>query len=368
MSREFIFKWVIIAVTIATAAVLIVAQGLVFPAGDLWIPLAVAAALATAAWLYRIRGEEKVVTALTALMFLASYAVCFTVMMSAGAALGRPLFDQTLSRLDSLCGIRVPDIMQWAQSRPLVGGALALSYDSLLWQTPLVIVVLGYTGDLKQLRLLVLHLMLGAWICAIFFFVFPAAGPYSIYGFELSAAQAQYVQHFQELRNGLQTVVTWRGADWLIMFPSFHVAWALLLAWSVRRRTWLFLPILLVNAAAIVAAMTTGWHYFSDVLAGAFVGVFTVCLANTRTSEAHVEQVDRDSMVSQWLTEHRAESRARVRSVTGKYPKPVEREPVPVYTKPKGARIRPPRIALPRVFQPVAEFFREMGRLWEINE
>lgn len=323
MSRDFVYKWVIIAVTVATTAVLIFAQHLRFPLQDLWTPLGIAAALAAAAWYYRMKNEDNFVAALTALMFLTSYTACYAVMMYAGAAIGMPLIDDALVRFDLACGIRLPNVVQWAHSHPGIERLLQLSYNSLLWQTPLVIVVLGFTGELKSLRQFVMQFMLGTWICALFFFALPAAGPFTVFDIDMNVTQARYLQHLQELREGARTVVTWHNAEGLITFPSFHTTWAMLLAWAVRKRVWLFLPSLLVNIAVIAATMTTGWHYFGDVFAGALIGVGTICLANRMTAEPKRQEVDRDSQVEFRLSQLREESAERVRKLSEKHAHPV---------------------------------------------
>lgn len=303
MGRDFIVKWIIIGVTIATSAALIVRLGLEFPAADAWSPLAIAAALAAAAWFYHLRKVENFVAALTALMFLTSYTACYSVMMYAGAAIGRPLIDDSLVRFDAACGIHLPHVIQWAESHPGIERALQWSYNSLLWQTPLVIVVLGFSGELKPLRQFILQFMVGTWICALFFFALPAAGPFAAYGFEMNATQARYLQHLQELREGARTVVTWRNAEGLITFPSFHTAWALLLAWAVRGRKWLLLPSVLLNGAVITATMTTGWHYFSDVLAGGAVGVVTIGLIHLLWPVLRADRKNWDTQIELRLSE-----------------------------------------------------------------
>ena len=64
------------------------------------------------------------------------------------------------------------------------------------------------------------------------------------------------------------------------MFPSFHTVWALLLVAACPRP---FKPVSAgLNAAVIVATLTTGWHYLSDVLAGVVVYYAVCCLCSTR--------------------------------------------------------------------------------------
>ena len=75
------------------------------------------------------------------------------------------------------------------------------------------------------------------------------------------------------------TTLSLNEAEGLITFPSFHTTWAILLALACAHRRVLFGFSALLNGLVVLATMTTGWHYLSDVLAGivlAFV-VAVVC-------------------------------------------------------------------------------------------
>ena len=64
----------------------------------------------------------------------------------------------------------------------------------------------------------------------------------------------------------------------LVTFPSFHTTWAILLAYAFRgRRRW-FIPAVILNAAVIAATLTTGWHYFTDVIGGVLLAVAVIWL------------------------------------------------------------------------------------------
>lgn len=128
-----------------------------------------------------------------------------------------------------------------------------------------------------------LRMMLGVLVVFAIFLVFPAEGPFAGYGFEPSPSQARYREHLRTLRSGERTWFSYQETEGLVTFPSFHTTWALLLIVARRHRMRVLWPFAALNIAVIVSTMTTGWHYFSDVLAGAAVcGV--VCWA-TRWAE-----------------------------------------------------------------------------------
>ena len=71
------------------------------------------------------------------------------------------------------------------------------------------------------------------------------------------------------MRGGLRSGLSLADTEGLITFPSFHTVWALLLVAACPRPAKAFSVVL--NAAVIVATLTTGWHYLADVLAGIVV-------------------------------------------------------------------------------------------------
>ncbi|MFO1096357.1 MAG: phosphatase PAP2 family protein [Planctomycetaceae bacterium] len=285
MSRDSRIKWTLIGLTVCACAALIRVQGLHFPLGDALSPLLIAGVLGAVAFYYHRQREESFVACANALLHVTLYTACYSVLMYAAAVLNRPLIDDWLMTCDALARVHVPDMMAWAAANPPIEKALRIAYNSLLLQTPLVIVILGFTGDRRSLEQFVLQFMVGTWICLVVFCLWPAAGPFSGYGFAPNATQARYLEHFHELREGVRTVVTWRNAEGLITFPSFHTTWALLLAWAVRKRPWLFVLSGSANAAVILATMTTGWHYFTDVAGGVLLGGVVIALTTHSAAE-----------------------------------------------------------------------------------
>jgi membrane-associated phospholipid phosphatase len=177
---------------------------------------------------------------------------------------------------------------------------LFLAYNTVLPQTALVIAVLGFTNQRQELRGFVRQFMFSSLLVLATFAIWPAAGPFVAYGYEPAADQARYLAHFDALRSGSRTLITWRDAEGLITFPSFHTTWALLLAYAVRRNRWLFAPSALLNIAVIVSTMTTGWHYFADVFAGASVAVMAIAVSHALERAFARQQAS--PLTSLWLS------------------------------------------------------------------
>jgi len=280
MTRDTKLKLGILAGTGTVGGVLALYTGLRFPWTDSVAPLAVVATLGPCAVFYQRRHVEPFVLSLLAAMQVLVFTACFTVLMYSLAALNAPVVDGLLMSADAALGIHVPDIVAWAKGRPWLYQGIGLAYDSVIVQTLVIILLLGFQGDRRPLEQYVLRFMLALLITATVFAVMPAEGPFVTYGMDARPTQQRYLEHFEGLRSGRLRAVSLRDAEGLVTFPSFHTTWAILLAAAFWHRRRLFLPFALLNAVVIVGTITTGWHYLVDVLAGVLVAVVTIVLTN----------------------------------------------------------------------------------------
>ncbi len=112
---------------------------------------------------------------------------------------------------------------------------------------------------------------------------------YNLYYFFPSTEPARVIPNVNFLQHQYDVIAQWYQIHHyladnihvgdLIGFPSFHVAWAVLLTYLCRNRKWLFYPVLVFNVLVMVSTMTLGWHYLADVLAGLVVAVGSIYLA-----------------------------------------------------------------------------------------
>lgn len=279
LGRDALARWLFIGALGAVTGIACQLAALELPARDLLAPAALVLALTGASACYARRGEAAFVLSLTSLAQVVAFAACYIVLMYAAATLNRPLVDEQLAAFDAWCGVTAPAVRGWTQSHPWVNLALNFAYDTLLWQTAAVIAVLGLSGNRRPLEGFIWAFMLSATASLALFAIFPANGPFVTFGFSPSADQRQFLEHFEGLRGGYRTLISWRGAEGLITFPSFHVAWALVLTWAFRRRKLIY-AIAPLNLLVIVSTMTTGWHYFADVLAGASVAACAIAVTH----------------------------------------------------------------------------------------
>jgi membrane-associated phospholipid phosphatase len=286
------------AATLAAAIGLIAAKGLSFPLVDAWEPLATCAILVgLAAFYHAVRPAPNFVLVLKSLAVLVGFTTVYSMLMYAVATCGRPLADSTLAQADATLGLSAPDVVQWVNRRPLVSLVLWAAYFSLIPQTILAIVWLGFSGNRYNLDKFLVRFMLAALITVVGFYAWPAKGTYgAVYHLPVPPYCQQCAEHLDALRSGARTLVTWRETEGLITFPSFHTIWSVLLIAAFYGCSRIFWPIAVLNVLVVISTVTTGMHYFVDVFAGLLVTAVVVGMARGARPESDLQPEFRDSV------------------------------------------------------------------------
>lgn len=201
--------------------------------------------------------------------------ISFPVLIAARSRM--PLQDQLFGRLDLSLGIYVPAIEAWAAHHWL-GRVLNISYP---WLLPLLAVA-GFApalmGKMKHAREFLLANLIAFAIGLPLFALLPAVGPWYCFHLPPNPAQAACWAQLLSLRLPGPYVFHEQAAG-VVCFPSFHVIWAILCGaalWGFRP---IRVPVALLSGMIIISTVTTGWHYFSDVLAGIAVAAISLAIA-----------------------------------------------------------------------------------------
>lgn len=193
------------------------------------------------------------------------------------ARLRMPLQDAVFGRVDQALGVSVPAIAAWADHHWL-GAVINRSYP---WLLPLLAVSCfapPLLGKMKQAREFLLGNLIAFAVGVPLFALLPAVGPWYYYHLAPNPAQASCWAQLLSLRLPGPYLFQDQAAG-VVCFPSFHVVWAILCAaalWGFRP---LRIPVALLSAMIIASTLTTGWHYFSDVLGGIVVAAISMGIA-----------------------------------------------------------------------------------------
>ena len=127
-------------------------------------------------------------------------------------------------------------------------------------------IVLALLLEKRAIKVYLLAMLLASIVGFSIYYFFPTTAPASVF-FDKNFTPFQHDTFikFFEIHHHLPITTTQGG---LIAFPSFHVIWAALLAYSLKNRKHLFYPVLVFNAIVIVSTVFLGWHYLTDVIGG----------------------------------------------------------------------------------------------------
>jgi membrane-associated phospholipid phosphatase len=193
------------------------------------------------------------------------------------ARLHLPLQDSIFGHIDQALGVSVPGIVRWADHHWL-GSVIGSSYPLLQPLTAVAALAPALAGKVRHAREFLLANLVAFAIGVPAFGLLPAVGPWFYYHLPPNSAQAYCWSQLQLLRLPGDFVFRSQGVG-VVCFPSFHVVWAILGAaalWGFRP---LRVPVALLSATIIASTLTTGWHYFSDVLGGIVVAALSLAIA-----------------------------------------------------------------------------------------
>jgi len=204
------------------------------------------------------------------------------ILVQVGARLRMPLQDSFFGRADEHLGVSVPAIMAWANHHWL-GSVLNRSYAWVVILLPLSVLLPVLAGKLKYAKEFLVANMISFAIGIPLFALLPAIGPWQYFHFPPSQAQSAFCElPLLAMRLPGAYVLGSQEAG-VVCFPSFHVAWAIFFAAALWGFRWLRIPVALVSGMVILSTMTTGWHYFVDVLGGIALAVISIVLAKRLT-------------------------------------------------------------------------------------
>jgi len=245
-------------------------------AGSLLTSLGISAFVLPALVLYlREKGKANWSDAVLTLFWALFLDVILFFPVAVAARLGAvyPLQDARLIQLDQSIGVNVVHFQVWASNHWL-GYALDQSYPLLFPLMKISILLNVLTGKIKFAQDFLASNIIAFAIGLPLFAMFPAIGPW--YGFHLPVRLDESICQAALLALRSPGTYTFNPPDGVICFPSFHVVWAILCVQALWGFRWLRFPVSLLAGMIVLSTMSTGVHYFCDVLAGILVAAISV--------------------------------------------------------------------------------------------
>ena len=215
-----------------------------------------------------------------------------------------PMIDQQLLAADAALGFSWVKFVTAVADYPVIGIALRYVYLSILPQVAFVIVFLSYLNRETDLHRFLTVGFLGLLTCVCVWWLFPSVGPaaYGMVSEEIQqkiqlVANAEYGANMALYSTQGVDIITGAKMTGVVAFPSFHIVMTCMVLWFTRR-TWMFIPLLILNATMPVAAVLQGGHHVVDLIGGFCVFGFCLWLGRKFVPETVASQGETLASVS----------------------------------------------------------------------
>lgn len=196
----------------------------------------------------------------------------------------RPSIDQLIVQIDAMFGYHWPDVIQFAAENPVLSTIIKFAYLSTMPQLAVLVIILGLSGRVRTLHVLLVGITITATLAVLFWGLFPSHGASSVFTLPAELEQAvdpvvttAYGQDIMRMAKEGPGYITPDDSKGLIAFPSYHAVLsflALYAAWSIR---WLFPVYLVVNILIVPGTLMHGGHHLMDAPGGLvlfLIGIF----------------------------------------------------------------------------------------------
>ncbi len=241
-----------------------------------------------------VRPDPKIAVFAAAVAQLAAFTAAAGILSYLTVTSKFPLIDRFLASADVAIGFDWLATFNWVQDHPMINILLSASYDSVMLQTGVLLVVLNVIGWLERVREFVWLFTLTLLVIVPLSWIFPAESAWVYFGVT-DRTDAYHMADFTALRTGRMPEIFMSRVVGLITFPSFHAALGLILIYATRGIRVLFPLSLGLNVLMIVSTPSMGGHYFIDTLAGLAVVPFAIFILRTwqrQPSERAIVGVD----------------------------------------------------------------------------
>jgi hypothetical protein len=236
---------------------------------------------------YRASGRsERVGAAATCAGLFVFFTICLSIFNYMLLPLWRAPIDLQLNQIDQIFGYHWPSVIEWAGQHPVINNILRIAYASTLPQFAFLVVILGLSGRINELHVLIASVTITATFTICFWGLFPSFGTTVLYdlpqAMEMLAAPIASTLYGDELLRMATEgpgFITPKDTKGLIAFPSYHIVLAVTAIYASRTLKWVFPVYLVLNTLIMPGIFLHGGHHFVDLPAGLFVAVAGLFLA-----------------------------------------------------------------------------------------
>lgn len=237
---------------------------------------------------YRLSGRsERIGAAVICAGLFIFFSLCLSMFNYQLLPLWRAPIDLELNAIDRMLGFHWPDVVAWASQHLVINEIIRFAYMSTIPQFAAIVVILGLTGRIRELHILIVSITITATFTICFWGVFPSMGPSTIFELPRSVELLAHPLHDTSVYGKYLIRMAVEGPDLispkdikgLVAFPSYHIVLAFTAVYCARDIKWVFPFYLVLNLLIVPGIFMHGGHHLIDLPAGAIVAMVGIYLA-----------------------------------------------------------------------------------------
>ncbi len=244
---------------------------------------------------YRISGKSaRIGAALTTTGLMLLLSMNFSVLNYVLLPTAHAPIDQLLVQMDDMVGFHWPDAIALVVDYPVLNTILKYAYLSTMPQLAVLLIVLGLSGRIHDLHVLLAFIAITATILITFWYFFPSFGTTVIYSLDANLERtfrpvvgSAYGKELISLSQNGPQLISPKEVKGLIAFPSYHATLAFIAMYCARNVRWLFPVYLIVNLLILPATVLHGGHHLVDIPAGLCLFLLGAWLAERAVDSQH---------------------------------------------------------------------------------
>ena len=225
---------------------------------------------------YRIKGRsERIASALICTGAFIFFSACLALFNYLLLPITRPLIDVPIAQVDALFGYHWPQVMEFAAANPIPTFILKLAYMTTIPQFAMLVVILGLSGRMRDLHVMITSVTITATLTICFWGLFPTLGAKSMYILppEIWAAinpvvNEEYAKDLLHIGANGPGLISPKEIRGLIAFPSYHAVLAFTAIYSARNVPIVAQAFLILNLLILPGIFIHGGHHLMDLPSG----------------------------------------------------------------------------------------------------
>ncbi|HEX4535094.1 MAG TPA: phosphatase PAP2 family protein [Rhizomicrobium sp.] len=240
-----------------------------------------------------VRREEAISVMFSGAAFLSVFSAACNLLSYLALTVAGPRIDMQLAAIDHALGFDWPALMMFASEHGLLTKMLLGIYQSVMPQTVLLLLLLGWKKQSSEIYGFCLAIAFGAAITVGFWTMFPSFGAFSVFnlppqvaarlGLALSGDYGHALVEMLKNGPGIISPADMRG---IVGFPSYHTVQAIALTWYARKLRYVGVAAFALNGLVLFAALIHGGHHLVDIAGGAAVAAVAIICADRRVLAA----------------------------------------------------------------------------------